>query len=93
MNIKTNNQQRPIIYWHDLPESAKDEYENISDTGSSFFKYKGQYYAFDEFSGCKDGGPFDGWHGYMSDTAFSGIVVRYSDDWDNDSVIVGYFYG
>ena len=90
MKITTNNQQRRIIYWHDLPASAQDEYER---TESSFFKYKGQYYSFDDFSGCSDVGLFAGWNGYMSDTAFSGIVVKYSNDWDNDSVIVGKFIG
>lgn len=93
MKITTNNQQRAIMFWHDLPASAQDEYESISDTGSSFFKYKGNYYAFDDFSGCKDDGPFDGWNGYISETAFSGVVVRYCDDWNNDSVIAGSFYG
>jgi len=93
MKITTNNQQRPIIYWYDLPEAAQDEYERTSDTDSSFFQYKGQYYAFDEFSGCRDDGPFAGWHGYKSETAFSGVVVKHCNDWDNDSVIVGSFYG
>ena len=93
MKITTNNQQRPIVYWDDLPESAQDEYDYLSDTGSSFFKYKGRYYSFDEFLGCKDGGIFHGWHGYHSETAFSGVVVKHCIEWPTDSVIVGTFVG
>ena len=93
MKITTNNQQRPIIYWHALPEAARQQYERTSDVDSSFFKYKGHYYAFDEFSGCKDGGIFAGWHGFKSESAFSGVVVKHCNDGDNNSVIVGSFYG
>ena len=93
MKITTNNQQRPIIFWHALPEAAQQQYERTSDTGSSFFKYKGHYYSFDDFSGCKDGGLFAGWHGYKSESAFSGVVVKHCNDGDSDSVIVGSFYG
>jgi len=91
MSITTNNQQRPIIYWHDLPTSAQDEYEHLSETGSAFFKYKGWYYSFDEFFRCSDDGLLAGWDGYMSDSAFSGVAVKFSEG--NDSVIVGTFIG
>lgn len=31
----------------------------------------------------------DGWHGYYSDSAFSGILIRFVD---NDHVIVGQYF-
>lgn len=83
-----------------------DYIENINDDDccASFFKYKGQVYHLDEFSRivpavysgydpmalCDFDGKFKGWQGYQSDNYFSGILVKYDDDFE--SVTVGFYY-
>ncbi len=64
---------------------------------ASFFRYKKMLYDIGEFS--RDFGITKGtglpdelsaWHGYMSLSAFSAMVIRYTDD--NESVVVGMIY-
>jgi hypothetical protein len=38
-----------------------------------------------------NGGPFQGWDGYSSDSYFSGIVIKYPPDNDYDFIIVGWY--
>lgn len=66
---------------------------------NQFFRYRGEIYSLDQFSriippGSKRCHPmecqepaFQGWHGYASDSYFSGMLVRIVDD--GESVIVG----
>jgi hypothetical protein len=64
---------------------------------ASFFRYKGNVYDLGEFMRCPSGfqfGPsgfqFEGWVGYYSDSAFSGILIKYCDDFEQ--VIVGQYF-
>jgi hypothetical protein len=74
---------------------------------ASFFRYKGQVYDLGEFSLILPAdykGPvaimvalhdtnsnFKGWQGYASDSYFSGILIKYTDNYC-ESVIVGRYY-
>ena len=97
MTIKTNNVPRPIIYGYELTDkelSEFDYYTNEDLEMRQFFRYKGQVYDLGEFmrvtDTMKNCHGFDGWDGYCSDSFFSGILVRYSDDFE--SVIVATYY-
>lgn len=77
-----------------------DAIESGSDS-ASFFRYRGELYDIGEFSRiiphgsnrlhpmeC-DNPEFAGWHGYASDSFFSGILVKYVDD--DKRIVVGMY--
>lgn len=86
--IVTNNNWRPVLHWHDLTEKEQDEvkdnYETVKD--STFFRYKKQIYDLNDFLRVGED-LCHNWDGYMSETAFSAILVKYSKS--NDSLRVG----
>lgn len=76
------------------------------DCSASFVRYKGQVYDLGEFSLIMPGdykgalhpitlrdteNNFVGWNGYQSDSYFSGLVIKYTDDYC-ESVIIGRYY-
>jgi hypothetical protein len=102
LTIKTNNVPRLVIDAYELTIEERLEFDyldwNAIETGSdsaTFFRYKGQLYDLGEFqttSGMPDFSPLRQWDGYLSDSFFSGIVVRFMPESDWDHVIVGTFY-
>jgi len=68
---------------------------------AQFFRYKGELYDIGEF--CRVVAPnatrchptecaepaFQGWSGYQSDSYFSGLLIRWADDFE--SVVVGWY--
>lgn len=93
MKIKTNRHARHIIYGCELPENQRKEFDYLSDeeySSNGFFKYKGQYFDLGEFIRCEGELKDKEWHRYSSDSYFSGIVVKYTEDYE--SVIVGTYY-
>ena len=105
MKIKTNNVPRHILYGYELPANQRKEFDWLSDeefNEAKFVKYKGNYYALSKFMWCDNAAyPFFiircdnaachlfDWHGYYSDSAFSGILIKYKD---SESVIVGQYF-
>ena len=84
MNVKTNNVPRHVIYGYELTDKEKAEFDYYAPDeldGACFFRYKGRLY---------DLGALKPWYGYLSDSFFSGIVVKY--DSDNEQLIVGTYY-
>ena len=92
MEIRTDNHSRELIYWEQLTSDEQEEMD-FHDASSPFFRYKGQVYSMSDFSKT---GHFPGWDGYMSDTFFSGVLVRYPvEEWGEivtDSIIVGQYF-
>ena len=89
--VKTNNVPRAIFSGYELTAKEKAEFdyyapEELDD--ALFFRYKGQLYDLGEFCCCH--GALKPWHGYLSDSFFSGVVVKYVSD--NEQVIVGTYY-
>lgn len=103
MQIKTNNTPRLLLSWYELTEKEKQEFDYLTDDTpeedicNEFFRYKGNVYDLSEFMRidqtiaphCQREG-WEAWHGYSSDSFFSGILVRYTEDCDR--VIVGRYY-
>lgn len=95
MEIVTNNVPRPVIYGYELSEKEKQEFDYLDDIDNAqFFRYKGAVYDIGEFQRVTDTMEnclgFNGWHAYLGDSFFSGIVVRYVGDCDD--VIIGRWY-
>jgi len=99
LKITTNNVPRPIINAWELTPSERKEFDYYDwdkiDGGSqsaTFIRYKGELYDLGDFSATDYMGMFSRWHGIMSDSFFSGLVIRYpySNDYEfGDYVIVG----
>ena len=75
----------------DLSEKEKADFDYIKadDLDShDFIRYRGALYDPSEFMRCPESqeapnahaNNLTGWHGYQSDSFFSGVVIRYSDD-------------
>jgi hypothetical protein len=96
MDIKTNHKPRPTVYGWELTDKERAEFDYLDDiNGGSFFRYKGAVYDLGEFmriDHVRECLPetFTGWHGYQSDTFFSGLLVRYSGDFE--SVVIGQYF-
>lgn len=99
--IRTNNKPRHIVNGFELSDAERREFDYMDDvTEGTFFRYKGLVYDIGEFSriiepGAKRCHPMEcqsvdmqGWHGYLSDSFFSAIVLKWADD-DHESIIVG----
>lgn len=103
MGIKviTNNVPRDLIDGYQLSESERAEFDylnwqaiNEGMDNASFFRYKGQLYELSQFTAtpAKSLTPeFKGWAGFMSDSFFSGLLIRWVDT-EYESVVVARFY-
>ena len=90
MKIKTNNVPRHLVYGYELTPKECAEFDYLSPDELSvheFVRYKGQVYDLGEFMRIdrsiaphpqRDG--WEDWHGYSSDSFFSGVLIRFSDD-------------
>ncbi len=105
VTIVCNRTPRFIIEGFELSASERKEFEYLDwkkiDAGedsASFFRYRGELYDIGEFSCIPDHVPGaflpDAWkgyfHGYQSDSFFSGILIRYCAD--HESIVVGRYY-
>lgn len=101
LTIQTNNIPRPIIFGYELSPTEAEEFDYLKGDdliNNQFFRFKGRVYDTNEFSSIlrtwgsaecfnKD---MAGWDGYLSESFFSGLVVRYVCD--DDAVIVGTYF-
>jgi hypothetical protein len=100
ITIKTNSIPRHILDGHEMTDKERKEFDYVDwdtiDTGhdsASFFRYKGHTYDLGEFmttDPLPEFSPLRKWDGYLNDSFFSGIVIRWCED--HESVIVGTFY-
>jgi hypothetical protein len=103
LTVITNHVPRDIIDAWQLTVEQRAEFDYLDwdaieagEASAEFVSYKGQLYDLGEFTTTRELNPGAGhhdlgaWDGYQSDTFFSGIVVRYVDDFER--VIVGRYY-
>lgn len=85
MRIVTNNKPRPIIYWHELTQKERAEFDYMTEDANdaSFFRYKGWVYCLGDF--IHSGTPA-GWHGSYGQSYFDAVLVKIVDC---ETVIVG----
>lgn len=96
MQIKTNNQARPLLTYDELThkqqaEVGELELEQVENWKG--FVFKGQVYCLDEFMILSDGSEEKaaGWDGAMAQSAFHAVLVKIANR-DFDSVIVGQMF-
>jgi len=89
MKIITNHQYRELLEYDDLTE--KEQIDNNENEEGLFFRYKGYTYCLSDFMVFTDeGSTFEDWDASLSESAFSGILVRV--DHDCEKIICGRFY-
>lgn len=103
LEIATNNVPRDVIDGWQLGPDERSEFDYVDwdavargESNPTFFRYKGELYDLGEFTTTSGLHPGAGhhdlseWDGYSSDSFFSGLVVRYVDNFE--AVIVGRYY-
>lgn len=98
VKIFGNNHDVPIIYGYQLSDKWKKEfdyYDNEEELdGATFFKYKGWIFDLCEFIAIRGNHPFEEcpikFDGYKSDTFFSGVLIKLSDDGESVKVYTYY---
>jgi len=88
VKIFGNGHDIPIIYGYELSDKWKKEFDYYDEEeldGNMFFSYKGWIYDMGEFMRVdSNNSPFEEcpikFDGYKSDSFFSGILIRFSDD-------------
>lgn len=91
MQIKCNNAKRHFIYGYELSTKQRREFDYIPDDeimSHEFVKYKGRIYDVSEFMRTESN-EFNDWHGYISDSFFSGVLIKIID---SDSCLMGTYY-
>ncbi len=82
MKITTNNHWRQFKYRYEVPtEILEDQFDwtNEDDHSDGFFEYRGWWYHLDDFIRSNDPA-FDGWNGILTDSYFSGVLIKLSDN-------------
>lgn len=101
IRITTNRVPRDVVEGYELSADERERFDYLDwariDDGresASFFRYRGETYDLAEFAadwGISKGSglPVElrGWDGYMTDSYFSGMVVRYVEGMER--VVVG----
>ena len=95
LTIKTNRQWRDFTYRYDVPEKVLDsdfDYLDAEETVDGFFQYRGVWYHLDGFMRLSTDAPegMQGWSGYVSDSFFSGVLIRLSDDGEQYQIATYY---
>ena len=96
VTIISNYHRRDILYWHELTDQEREEFDWIKEDEHTFFRFKDWAYCLSDFMRTDGfGSPFASWDGYSNDTFFSGVLVKYPvEEWgdiDTDHVIVGWY--
>lgn len=96
LTIKTNHHWRAPVYGYELTAAERADFDYIdfdSDDGAchDFMRYRGCTYDLSEFMRIPQSFEHEWskmmtWHGYQSDSFFSGIVIRWSDDFEEIQV-------
>ena len=82
MKTITNNHTRNFLYGSELTKKELKDFDWMDDPSSTdgFIRYRGIVYHLSEFIVSNEPNSANGWHGIHSDTAFSGVGIRVSDD-------------
>lgn len=95
VTVKTNSVPRDIVYGFELSEKEKKEFDYLTEeelNNGNFFRYKGWTYDMGDFLIISEFAPKEllKWDGHHFDTYFSGVVVRYVENFER--IIVGRYY-
>ena len=91
LTIKTNHVPRTIEQGFELSPNELAEFDYLEDAeNAQFFRYKGAVYDLGEFFHTRSTRFEQFWDGYQSDSFFSGLLIRYVDNFER--VIVARYY-
>lgn len=81
MEIITNNHWRQFKYGYEVPTDIIEWNDHLNEDLASYgwINYRGHWYHASDFLQL-GGDDLDGWDGYSSDSVFSGVLIRLSDD-------------
>lgn len=82
LTIKTNHTWRNTRYGSEVPRAVMaSQFEHLDEDErvDGFICYRGCWYHVSDFMRC-DSDAFDGWNGYHSDSAFSGVLIKLNND-------------
>ena len=83
LRIITDHKWKNFIYGVELTEKERREFDYMDaeeiDT-ASFFRYRARVYSIEDFMRIEHNVALMGWDGYASDSFFSGVVIKISDD-------------
>ena len=86
MKIYTNNHDRHLKYKDEVPQDIIDDYDWLDEDEAfdGWIHYRDRWYHTSDFMRFGYGGgtvpdEFDGWHGYLNDSFFSGVIIKLSD--------------
>ena len=85
----TNHKYRNLKYGYEMPKKLRRDFDYIGSEGfdsHDFVEYKGEWYDLSSFILW----PEKDWDGYISNSSFSGIVLKFHPD-NNDQVMMGTF--
>lgn len=101
MRIRTNNVPRDVLDACELTPRERARFDYLDwralDEGSdsaSFVRYHGHTYDLGEFMRLTDAdpdSPLASWHGYVADSVWSGVVIRFVDDGYDTRVVMGWY--
>ena len=83
MRLITDHKWKPFKYSYEVPDSVlKDQFDYLDDeTIDGFILYRKCWYHLSDFLTLTKNDHFPNeYHGYHSDSAFSGILIQLSDD-------------
>jgi len=91
-HISTNGQERFLMDAYQVPaEILADQFDYLEEGEGSFFQYRGCWYEMGDFMTTQGSTQALGdWDGYRSDSYFSGVLIKLSND--GESIKVGTFY-
>ncbi len=89
ITIQTNHHWRNVLHGYELSEHEAADFDYIGPEDfptHDFIRYKSVVYDLSEFMAWQSSDyqptPFPDWQGYHSDSHFSGVLVSYSDDFE-----------
>ncbi len=83
MRIITDHKWKNFKYKDEVPQKLVKEYDWLSEDErfDGWIWYRKRLYHIDDFMKFTDQSPFSKpWHGYLSDSFFSGILIEISED-------------
>lgn len=106
IRIVTNNVPRFTVDAYELTPGERAEHDYLNwpaiDAGedsATFVRYLGHLYYLGDFTAhygisrkARLPDAFSGWDGYLSDSYFSGVLIRFPNPDDGDTVIMGRFF-
>jgi hypothetical protein len=80
VTIRTNHQWRDLAYRSEVPEKVlQDQFDHLSadEALDGFVEYRGHWYHTSDFMSVKHHEDLKDWHGYSSDSYFSGVLIKF----------------